>query len=80
MTLTLGCLTPITSEPAGNQQNQQHSYENIRVSDDYESLDMETIRPSSYEILQLNKKSLEYYNMPNNKWTKDHGIKGIIID
>ena len=73
-------MPPITLEPAGNQQNQQHSYENFPVSDDCESLDMENIRPSSYEILQLNKTSLKYYNTGNNKWTQDHGIKGILID
>ena len=76
----LGYLTPITPEPAGNQRNLQHSCENFGVSDDYESLDMENIGTSSYEILHLNKTSLKYCNMGNNKWTKDHGIKGIIID
>ena len=56
LTLFLACLTSITSKPTGNQRNQQHSYENFGVSDDYESLDMENIGTSSYEILQLNKK------------------------
>ena len=83
-------MTPITSEPAGNQQNQQHSYESVHVSDDnYKSLDMENREPSVYQILHLNKTSLEYYNMRsnnkyyntcNNKCTKDHGIKGIMIN
>ena len=50
------------------------------MSDDYESLGMENIGTSSYEILQLNKKSLKYYNTHNKKWAKDHGIKGIVID
>ena len=80
LTLTLGCLTPITSKPTGNQRNQQHSYENFGVPDDYESLDMENIGTSSYEILQLNKKSLKYYNTDNNKWTKDHGVEGIMTN
>ena len=71
---------PITSKPAGNQRNQKHSYENFVVSDDYESLDMENIGTSSYEILQLNKKCLKYCNTHNNKWTKEHGIKGIMTD
>ena len=80
LTLTSGCLTPVTTKPAGNQRNQQHSYENAGVSDDYETLDMENTGTSSYEILQLKKKSLKYYNTHDNKWTKDHGIKGIMID
>ena len=41
---------------------------------------MENIRPSGYEILHFNKTSFKYYNMGNNKWTKDHGFKSIMID
>ena len=80
LTLSLACLTPITSKPIGNQENQQHSNENFGVSDDYESLDMKNIETSSYEILQLNKRSLKYYNTENQKCTKDHRVEGIMIN
>ena len=80
LTLSLACLTPITSKPIGNQENQKHSNENFGVSDDYESLDMKNIETSSYEILQLNKRSLKYYNTESQKCTKDHGVEGIMIN
>ena len=91
LTLILGCLTPIASKPAGNQQNQQHSYEKFCMSDDYESLDMENIGTSTYERLQLSNKDLKYYNetfelnaeendKDNKKCTKGHGIEGIMIN
>ena len=80
LTLYLACLTPITSTPAGNQRKQQHSYENFGVTDVYESLDMENIETSNYEILQLNKRSLKYHNTDNNKCTNDHGVEGIMIN
>ena len=90
LTLTLGCLISITSKPAGNQQNQQHSYENFGASDDYERLDLENIRTSTYETLQLNNKDMKYNNETfalnplkndneNNKCAKDHAVEGIII-
>ena len=82
-------MTPITSKPAGNQQNQQHLYENFGVSDDYESLDMEKIETSTYERLQVNNKDMNSENetsvpnalkidKENNKYAKDHRVEGII--
>ena len=82
-------MTPITSKPAGNQQNQQHLYENFGVSDDYESLDMEKIEISTYERLQVQNKDMNSENetsvpnalkndKENNKYAKDHRVEGII--
>lgn len=82
-------MTPITSKPAGNQQNQQHLYENFGVSDDYESLDMEKIETSTYERLQVQNKDMNSENetsvpnalkndKENNKYAKDHRVEGII--
>ena len=82
---------PIPSKPAGKQQNKQHSYENIGVSDDYESLDMKNIKISTYERVQLKDKDSKYYNetfvlnaeengKDSNKFTNDHEIEGIMIN
>ena len=45
LTLTLASLAPITSKPSENQQN-------VGVSDDYESLNMQNIGTSTYEETQ----------------------------
>lgn len=56
LTPTLGCFNPITTKPTWNQQNKQRLFENVGVSDDYDSLNLQNIVTNGYESLQLNNK------------------------
>ena len=81
---------PITSLSAENQHNEEHSYENPGVPDNYESLDPENIGTSIYQKLHLNNKDINYCNetfdlrtlendKESNKCAKDHEVEGIMI-
>ena len=56
LTPTLGWFNPITTTPTWNQQNKQRLFENVGVSDDYDSLNLQNIVTNGYESLQLNNK------------------------